>query len=69
MSKEVKDGHPCETCLRWPECNGVAWPDCQPVQAIADIDQNALAAEVSRKWAAGIMTPNEARRLLGMREI
>lgn len=23
-------GHPCGTCLRWPECNGVAWgtPDC-----------------------------------------
>lgn len=23
-------GHPCGDCLRWPECNGVAWgtPDC-----------------------------------------
>lgn len=23
-------GHPCGTCLRWWECNGVAWgtPDC-----------------------------------------
>lgn len=23
-------GHPCGECLRWPECNGVAWgtPDC-----------------------------------------
>lgn len=23
-------GHPCGSCLRWPECNGVAWgkPDC-----------------------------------------
>ena len=23
-------GHPCEICLRWSECNGVAWgtPDC-----------------------------------------
>lgn len=39
MSKEVKDGHPCETCLRWPECNGVDWPDCQPLLSIADIDQ------------------------------
>lgn len=18
-------GHPCGSCLRWPECNGVAW--------------------------------------------
>lgn len=23
-------GHPCGSCLRWPECNGTAWgtPDC-----------------------------------------
>lgn len=21
-------GHPCETCLRWPECNGTAWGSC-----------------------------------------
>ena len=29
MRNEVQDGHPCEKCLRWPECNGVDWPTCQ----------------------------------------
>lgn len=23
-------GHPCETCLRWPECNGTD-ADCCPL--------------------------------------
>ena len=27
--------HPCESCLRWPECNGVAWgsKDCPATEA------------------------------------
>lgn len=24
--------HPCETCLRWPECNGTAWGSCPASQ-------------------------------------
>lgn len=25
--------HPCETCLRWPECNGIDRDTCQLVKA------------------------------------
>lgn len=25
--------HPCETCLRWPECNGVDWGSCPDSKA------------------------------------
>lgn len=33
------------------------------------IDQNDLARQVSHEWAAGILTPNKARRRLGLREL
>lgn len=29
MKYEPADAHPCGSCLRWPECNGVEWPRCQ----------------------------------------
>ena len=30
----MSDGkHPCDTCLRWPECNGVDWGSCPAYQA------------------------------------
>jgi len=57
MSKEVQDGHTCENCLRWSECNGVDWPTCQGLRATAE-----LVAAVS----AGIISPNEARRRMGL---
>ena len=28
MKREPTDAHPCGSCLRWPECNGVEWPSC-----------------------------------------
>lgn len=29
MDTKNNDSHPCETCLRWDECNGVDWLACQ----------------------------------------
>lgn len=57
MRNEVQDGHPCESCLRWPECNGVDWPTCQLEIDIAKLDQ-----QINQ----GLITPNEARRRLGL---
>lgn len=39
MSTEIQDGHPCENCLRWPECNGVDWQRCQ-VKATTDVKES-----------------------------
>lgn len=30
------DDHPCDTCLRWPECNGIDQDTCQLVKAHAE---------------------------------
>ena len=60
MRSEVQDGHPCESCLRWPECNGVDWPTCQEPKK-----ENAAADLCS----LGIISPNEARRRLGLPEV
>lgn len=28
-NREYEDSHPCESCSRWSECNGVDWDeDC-----------------------------------------
>ncbi len=27
------NGHPCDTCLRWAECNGIDVDSCQLVKA------------------------------------
>lgn len=40
MSTEIQDGHPCESCLRWPECNGVDWPGCLETKAKADVKED-----------------------------
>ena len=57
MSNEVQDGHACESCIRWPECNGVDWPECQELKCVADI-KNMLER--------GLITQNEARRRIGL---
>lgn len=52
----VKD--PSESCC--PYCDTPYQP------AIVQEDQNVLAAKITRYMAAAIMTPNEARALMGL---
>ncbi len=33
MTPEKMDGHPCGTCLHWPECNGVDVDNCPLIPA------------------------------------
>lgn len=63
MSAEKIDGHPCASCLRWPECNGVEWPRCQDPEGLI------LQESIIRKINMGVMTINQARELLGLEKI
>lgn len=58
MAPGSNDGHPCGSCLRWDECNGVDWPFCPCGTTEARVDHLCKQSE------AGIMTPNQARELL-----
>lgn len=58
MRNEVQDGHPCESCPRWSECNGVDWPTCQ--EGAKEI---ATVIDLCDK---GFISPNEARHRLGL---
>jgi hypothetical protein len=59
MRNEVQDGHPCESCLRWPECNGVDWPTCQAenTDALATIPDGTDLNEIK---APGVYRTNTA---------
>jgi len=50
------NGHPCGWCLRWPECNGVAWdtPDC-PVCEDKKPKQKELPAYLDDKTESGLL--------------
>lgn len=60
---------------RCPYC-GTPYPKDRMAAAVAvpepvtiHMDHNQIAAQVMREMAAGILTPNEARRRLGLREV
>ncbi len=60
MAAEINDGHPCGSCLRWDECNGVDWPFCQDGTLVQRVDK--LVKQIN----AGTITINQARELLGL---
>ena len=60
-------GHPCETCLRWPECNGIDRDACPLVKAHAEKEAAPVRVSVAirldrfdGKKLAGLM--EEVRR-------
>lgn len=55
MKHEPTDAHPCGSCLRWPECNGVEWPRCGP----------GVEYQTERV-NSGIVSVEEARAMLGL---
>lgn len=59
MRNEVQDGHPCENCLRWPECNGVDWPTCQG-ENTAPLDTIPAGPDLNEIKAPGVYQINPA---------
>ena len=47
--------HPCGSCLRWPECNGVAWntPDC-PYAPAKKPEPKVVPAYLEDKTESGL---------------
>lgn len=60
--------HPCETCLRWPECNGVDADNCPLCKDWAESKiREATEAAVAREIALpSLLQLAEALRLLGL---
>lgn len=63
MKHEPTDGHPCGSCLRWPECNGVEWPRCQDTKKDDDGILVQLPPEAVARLARNVVaTLNERRK-------
>lgn len=69
MKHEPTDAHPCGSCLRWPECNGVEWPECQVPKKAAGVrvllDTETLTHFALNHFVLDLEAPKEERRKRG----